>query len=145
MSFTGDLLAGIGQLLAEQAGATWKATGSYAASDPWPVVITAVPATPDQVIVLTPYTVSEDDNLNDVVQGVQIRTRGTRDPRPVSDMNDAIFDALHGLTDLVLNGVPVVLVSRNSAAYLGVDDNGRHEHTANYYVMAARPSTHRPD
>jgi len=145
VSWTNRLLAGIGQHLAANAGATWRPTGAYTTADKWPVVITAVPASPDEVIVLTPYSVTDDFGTSDVVQGVQVRTRGTRDPRPVSDRNDAIYDALHGLAHVVLNGVHIVSIERNSAAYLGVDANGRHEYTSNFYVQAARPSTHRTD
>lgn len=147
MSWTRNLLTGIGELLADTAGATWRPDGAYSAGDPWPIVLTVVPPDPDQVITLTAYPVSGDPGLADVVQGVQIRTRGTRDPWPVMDVNDAIFDALHGAEGLVLGGVPVTLawLPSGGAIYLGPDSNGRHEHTQNVYLHAARPTQHRPD
>lgn len=143
MGWTADLLVGIAEHLAANAGATWKPSGAYVTSDVRPIIITAVPASPDVVIVLTPYGVTDDPALNDTVQGVQVRTRGTKDPRVVTALDDDVFDALHGLSGVVLNGVHVIQMYRQSAAPLGVDGNGRHEATANYYVQTARPSTHR--
>lgn len=145
MPWTSDLLAGIAQHLAEHAGATYKASGTYSSTDPRPIAFQSIPAKPDEVIALFPYTVEEDAGLNDVIQGVQIRTRGTRSPSTLRDLDDDIFDALHGLRGITLNGVPVVLIYRQSASPLGSDTNGRFESTANYYVQAARPSPHRLD
>lgn len=145
MTFTNDLLAGLGALIDAEAGATWRPNGIYPAADPWPIFLTTVPASPDQMLALFPYTVSEDTRVNDVVQGVQIRSRCGRDPRPGNTVNDAIFDALHGREHTAIGGVPVVLTYRNSHAYLGVDSGGRHEWTSNYYLHAARPSPHRLD
>lgn len=146
MKWTEALVAGIGQHLADNTEATWRVAGDYAEDDPWPVIVIAVPASPDQIITLTPYPVDEDPATSDVTQGLQVRTRGPRgDPRPVDAINDEIFDALHGLTSVVLNGIPVVQAYRTSGSYLGADTNGRHEHSANYYVQCARPSPYRTD
>jgi hypothetical protein len=145
VTWTGALLAGIAGRLDAQGVGKWRASGRYQPADVRPIVLTAVPAAPDEMLVLTPYSVDEDALLNDVTQGVQVRTRASRDPRALDALNDAVFDALHGLSGVVLNGVPVVLIYRQSAAYLGVDGNGRHEASQNYYVQAARPSTHRTD
>lgn len=145
MKWTETLLAGVGQHLADTTEATWRVAGDYAADDTWPVFMIGVPGAPDRILVLSPYGV--DATLgSDVTQGLQVRFRGPRgDPRPVDAMRDEVFDALHGLGGVTLNSVPVVLVTWQSDTYLGVDSNGRFEATANYYVQAARPGTHRTD
>lgn len=145
MSFTTDLLAGVAQYLEDGAVGTWKATGTYVLADPNPIVIAAVPASPDRVITLTAYSVDDDEQLADSTQGLQVRCRGTSDPRTASDLDDAVFDRLHAAGPLTLGGVPVVGIRRVSSAPLGPDGNGRHEISSNYYITVARPSQHRPD
>lgn len=144
MGFTADLLGGLAQLLDDHDVGTWKASGKYAPADRRPIVISAVPSGPDEVIVLTSYDVDNDATQNDDVIGVQVRTRGTRDPRVVDLLDDDVFDVLQGLdvTDLS-TGVRVALVERRSSAPIGADENGRHERSSNYYVTAHRPSSNR--
>lgn len=145
MKWTESLLAGIGQHLADTTEATWRIEGDYTTGDTWPTFVIGVPAAPDRIVVLSPYGVDATMG-SDFTQGVQVRFRGPRgDPRPVDAMRDEVFDALHGLGGVTLNGVPVVLVTWQSDTYLGVDTNGRFEATANYYVQAARPGGHRTD
>lgn len=145
MSFTNDLLAGLAVLLADEAGATWRPTGVYPAGSAWPIFLTVVPAAPDEMIALTAYPVEDNPTVSDVVVGVQLRARGSRDPRPVQDRLDAAYTVLHGRAGTVIGGITVPLIWRQSGAYLGTDGNGRHEHSHNYYLHANRPSVHRPD
>lgn len=144
MSFTTDLLSGIAQLLEDTGQGTWKPTGAYATDDPTPIIIKSVPASPDRVITLSEYSVSDDPTLSDSVKGLQVRFRAGRDPRTVDDMADDAFDVLHGLQGVELStGVLIVQSYRQSSALLGADDNGRHERSDNYYLTVHRPSTHR--
>jgi hypothetical protein len=145
VGWTEQLLTGIAQHFASGGVGTWKASGAYTSVDRRPIVISAVPSSPDEVITLTAYPVDDDPAMSDVLQGVQVRTRGDRDPRTVDALDDDVFDALHGLAGVVLNGVHVVLARRISGSPLGVDSNGRHQRSSNYYMQAARPSPHRTD
>jgi hypothetical protein len=145
VSWTEQLLTGVAEHLAAAGVGTWKPSGAYLSSDVRPIVISAVPSSPDEVITLTAYTVDEDPRDSDVIQGLQVRTRAGRDPRGVDDLDDDVFDALHGLTDALLNGVPLVLAHRVSGAPIGVDGNSRHQRSSNYHLMANRPSPHRTD
>ena len=92
---------------------------------------------------------ADDAGLADVTALVQIRTRGTTDPRDVDDLADAVFDELHGAYGLMLGTAPRLvhtsLIRRRSSALLGPDQLGRHERTDNYYVTASRPNVYRPD
>lgn len=144
MAFTADLLGGLAQLLATRGVGTWKDTGVYLVTDPNPIVMSAVPAAPDAVIVLSAYDVSSDPTQRHDLIGVQVRTRGTKDPRIVDALDDAVFDALQGLDDVTLStGVRVLLAARQSSGPLGTDANGRHQRSSNYYLTAHRPSTNR--
>jgi len=81
------------------------------------------------------------------VQGVQVRCRwGGQDPRPVDDLDDALFDLWHDADTFTLpTGVRVVLMERRSSTSLGQDGNGRWSRASNYYLTVHRPSLHRTD
>jgi hypothetical protein len=145
MPWTTDLLAGVAQYLEDHGVGTWQASGAYAPGASVPIFITASPGTPDRIIILTAYPVSDNGTLSDSVQGVQIRTRGTKDPRTVEEIADGVFDALHGLGSVNLGGVWLVHCYRSSGTPLPPDSNGRYERTDNYYLQVARPSEHRTD
>jgi len=141
MGFTSDLLYGIAERLQAAEVATWRPTGSYQVGET-PIVMQSMPATPDRCVTLAAYDVASP-LADHCVTGVQVRCRGTRDPRVVDDLTDDVRDALHGLGahgPVELHGIHVALVVRNSSADLGPDGNGRFETTSNFYVTAARPS-----
>jgi hypothetical protein len=143
--FQVNLLTGLAvHLAAGGLGATWNTSGLYSALQTG-IVLGNVPQTPDRVITLTTYGVSDSPNLSDSILGVQVRTRwGGSDTRPVDDLDDAIFNLLHGRTALALTtGVTVVLCLRQSTTTLGQDANGRWMRSSNYYLTVHRPSTHR--
>lgn len=143
MGHTTDLLTGVAEHLAAQGVGTWRTTGVYAATETG-IVLGLLPPSPDNVIALTGYSVSDDPTLSDGVMGVQVRTRTKGlDPRPTADLADAIFDALQGLGDVVLGGVRVQIVTRQSWVPLGADANGRQQRSDNYYATAHHPSSHR--
>lgn len=144
MPFTDQLLAGVAQLLADAGAGTWRPSGSYLPGDQTPITVGTVPAAPDRVLTLTAYAVNDDYSLSDSTVGVQVRTRGDRDPRTVDALDDAAFDALHGLGPTTLaGGVRVVAGWRQSGSPLGPDDSGRHQRSANFYLTVHRPSAHR--
>lgn len=150
--WTTRLLTGLAEHLAAAGIADWDPNGTYPAAPPRPVIVfRALPDKPDRVIALAMYgDVDLDDaGLNDVVAAVQVRTRGTTDPRDADDIADAVWELLHGAEMLRLGTGPdtvaTTLIRRRSSALLGQDAAGRWERTDNYYVAAARPNAHRPD
>jgi len=142
--WTSRLLTGLAEHLAANGVGAWRPNGpSYTANEVG-IVIRAIPATPDRIITLAAYPVNAGlPGLADITTGVQIRCRGTVDPRVVEDVGDAAFDLLDGATGLTWGGIPVVQVYRQSYAPLGSDGNGRWESSHNYYVDAMRPTVNR--
>jgi hypothetical protein len=143
--FEVQLLTGIAHLLADANLGTWRDTGVYTAAETG-IVFATVPATPDQVITLTPYGVSDDPTLSDSVIGVQVRTRWAgQDPRPVMDLDGSIFNVLHGLEGVTLTGgVRVVSCFRRIGPIsMGIDTNNRWMWSSSYYATVHRPSQNR--
>ncbi|MDQ1738104.1 MAG: hypothetical protein QOH56_4355 [Pseudonocardiales bacterium] len=139
-----EFVTGIAELIAGANIGIWTPTGVYT---PGQIAITirATPESPDDLIVLTPYPVFDHPELNDSTIGLQIRTRGGKDPRTVDGRDDAIFDLLEGLRDVTVGGTPVVLISRQSSLPLPQDANQRWERSSNYYAQVAWPTRHRTD
>ena len=142
MSFTGDLLDGLAQLLADGGAGTYRATGAYAAGET-AIVFGGMPQTPDRAIVLATYAVADDVSLSDSVVGLQVRSRGTSDPHDVEAIAGMVFDLLHGRTAFQAGTVRIVQALRQSGTPLGQDDNRRWEHSDNYYLTVHRPSANR--
>jgi hypothetical protein len=144
MGFKTDLAVGFAELLAAAGAGTWNASGVYTASQTG-IVLRTLPQSPDRVIVLSTYPVDDDPTLSDSVIGLQVTTRwGGPDPRPTDDLDDLVFDQLHGLEGVDLStGIRVVQCYRRSGASLGQDGNSRWRSSSNFYVDAHRPSTHR--
>lgn len=142
MGFTADLLAGVATHLAAANVGVYKASGVYAASEVG-IVFDVVPANPDRLVVLTAYGDTDDPTQNVSAVDVQVRTRGTADPRTTQDMQDAVFDALQNLPRRQFGGITVVSCFRRSTAYLGVDSTQRHERVSNWRLTLHRPTPNR--
>lgn len=107
-----------------------------------------MPPTPDEAVALTIY---DDGREPDSLLGydepyVQVRVRGTSDPRVSRRRCAAIRDELHGLGPLTLpDGTELILsvALQNAPASLGIDQLGRHEHVANFRMEVRNISTHR--
>lgn len=143
--FQTDVLTGLAETVAEAGLATWRPTGVYSATET-AIVLGTIPQTPDRVVTLTAYGVSDDPSLSDSVVGVQTRCRwGGQDPRSVNDLDDRLFSLLHGRMAWTLStGIHVVQCLRASGPLpLGQDENGRWALSSNYYLTVHRPSTYR--
>jgi hypothetical protein len=155
VGWTTDLLTGLAEHLAARGAGTWRPDGSAYASTETAIVIGAMPPDPDRVICLRSYTVDwdgfgdeDDDGRIDVTTGLQVRTRGGRDPREALDLADAVRDALDGLAAVRLGAVWVSQIVRRSGeeltAMTSVDRQAdRAERVDNYYVQASRPTPNR--
>lgn len=144
MGFSRNLLEGLAQFLEDQSVGVWSATGSYQATDT-AIVVQTVPETLPRLVSLSRYPVSDDPSLSNSVVGVQVLTRWDgADPRPVDDLDDLIFEVLHGRTNLLLStGVRIVQCLRQSGAPLGQDSSKRWSRSTNYYLDVHRPSANR--
>ncbi|MEV5509049.1 minor capsid protein [Streptomyces orinoci] len=141
MSYTVDLLDGLARLLHEQSVGVYRTDGPYAASET-AITIDATPPTPDRVICLSAYPVTESSALTDTTTGIQVRTRGGLDPRDVTALDDAVFDVLHGAGPFQWGAAHVQLIFRASAAPIGADSSGRAERSSNYHARAHRRAKH---
>ncbi|THA82724.1 minor capsid protein [Streptomyces sp. A0592] len=106
-----------------------------------------MPSTPDQCVVLTGYGGPEPDSLLPYDQPrVQIRVRGTTDPRVSRRRAKAIRSELHGLGPVILpDGTNVISCHALQAApeSLGADDNRRFEHVVNFEFETRETTVHR--
>lgn len=107
-----------------------------------------MPPDPDECVVLTLYGGPEPDSLSGYSEPrLQVRTRSSRDDRRTSrDRAEAIFNELEGLGEIDLpGGIHLMLCFALQAipASLGVDENGRHEHSCNYQLSIRQLTKHR--
>lgn len=139
--FTVNLLTGIAQHLENAGIGTFEDAGT-ANTGTAAIVIIGLPQAPDRIICLTDYPVEDSPVLTDAVLGLQVRVRGTTDPRVAADLHDAVYNALHGLTGQTFNtgasAVNTVDMYRQSSTSLGPDVNGRWERSDNYYIRHNR-------
>ncbi|MFJ5883460.1 minor capsid protein [Kitasatospora cineracea] len=94
-----------------------------------------MPPKPDGAVQLTLYGAGEPDPLGPWDErSLQVRVRGTADPRISRTRAERIFSALHGLAGIELpGGLWLVLCVAQQTPYpLGVDSAGRHEHVVNF-------------
>ncbi|MGW0495044.1 minor capsid protein [Streptomyces sp. NPDC003007] len=108
----------------------------------------AMPQTPDETVVLTAYDDARepDSKLGYDEPRVQVRVRGTSDPRVSRERCKAIRDELHGLGPVTLpDGTRLILsiALQGGPASLGRDENGRHEHVCNFRMEIRNVSAHR--
>lgn len=145
MSFEYDLATGVAVLLDAEDIGVWRPDGVYA---PHEIGITyrARPATPKQIIALSPYPISDSVNLSQSVIGLQVIARSPgRDPRGMDDIADAVFDLLHGMQQARLTtGVLVTHSRRVSSLSLGQEPaNGLWTRSDNYYLDVHYPTRRR--
>jgi hypothetical protein len=148
VGFLTDLHEGFAQILAAEVDAAqnlaWQSTGSYPTGKTG-IFIRHVPDSPNRIVVLASYGLSDDAVYADSDVGLQVRTRSAgEDPRDVDDLDEAIADVLLGRFPFTLpTGIRIVTLTRSSAAPLGQDANRRWERTSNFALGLHRPGPHR--
>lgn len=138
-----DLLEGIARHLSERNIVTYDPDSAGGNC-----FIESMPSTPDTAVVLTIY---DDRTEPDSLLGydeprMQVRVRGTTDPRVSRTLCAQIRSELHGLGPVILpDGTHLILsvCIQAAPASLGVDDNQRHEHVANFRMEHRSITTHR--
>jgi hypothetical protein len=143
VSWTEELVDSLAQHLENRDVGTFNSSGVPYAAGATAITIDGVPSAPDKVITLTLYDAAEDPTQGEAVAYVQARVRGDRDPRTAMRLTDAVFDAWQNLPRSPIGGQTVAGIWRDSAAYMGPDDNGRHMRTSNYRIRVTHPSPHR--
>jgi len=143
--FQTNLLTGLATDLQTGSIGTWSTAGVYTPTQTG-IVLDVVPQTPDRIITLTDYPVSDDVSGPDSVVGIQVRCRwGGADPRLVKDLADLIFQRWQNMCNVTLTGgVYVVQCLRQSGPVsLGQDANLRWSNSTNYYLKVGNPATNR--
>lgn len=140
--FTTKLLTGLAELLAAAGVGEW-APGSQRTGTPTPwITLSNLPETPDLVICLTAYDAGQASAMTDTMPAIQVRTRGDRIPGTAIDLQDAVYDALHGRRRTLLGTVPnqviVTQVLRRNVGQLGPDSTSRWEWVSTYDVYVNR-------
>ncbi|MER7206340.1 minor capsid protein [Streptosporangium sp. NPDC000239] len=144
MSWTTALLTAIAEQLHAAGAGVWRLNGPTYTEGETAIVFGRLPTEPDRAIALACYGVDQDadDPVNtDGTIGVQLRIRGTKDPRVVDDIADACFDTLQGWT---APAAGILLMTRRIQAPMGTDGNGRWERADSYRLLTHHPTTHRP-
>jgi hypothetical protein len=146
MSATNDILTGLAGLITGAGLATVRDGTDFLSSET-ALTFKNLPATPDRVVCLTPYGANGDQpEITLGQQPVQVRFRGTSDPRDVDELGDAVFNVLHGARDLTFGSVHVVQILRISSTPLGMDEQSRRfERSDNFQLDVDLPtSANRP-
>ncbi|MFJ6748272.1 minor capsid protein [Streptomyces sp. NPDC091266] len=108
--------------------------------------IETLPPAPDEAVCLSLYGAGATDARNGWdARSLQVRVRGTADPRVSRRRCEGLYSALHGLAAVQLPGdVWLVLAAAVAApASMGVDKSGRHEHVVNLRLDIEAPTSHR--
>lgn len=132
------MMAGFAELIDATGIGVYRESGEYAWNEVG-VTVVALPSTPDNVIVLSPYAVDMAAYESDATTGLQVRIRAGEDPRPLLDRADALTDLIHDLNGVDIGGIRVVTSTLQSATPMGQDGNLRHEHSLNFYIAYSRP------
>lgn len=129
-------LDAIGRLLGEAEGPIVYRASGYQAGEVG-VYFKRPPATPDRVVTLTLYPVSGPNTV-----GLQVRCRGAAgDYLDADTLAEHAYQALHGAQGVDLGGDTAVVVLWRSGSPMGIDDEGRDEHSDNYFLIVDRPGT----
>lgn len=136
MSYNADLLGGYAQLLDDNGIAVYLTSGAYSPAAV-AVFIGITPDKPDRSVTLMTYPVDAND-LGNTTTGLQVKTRGLRNPNEVTELADSIYDLLHNKQHYAVGGVHVELSWHQSGAWMGQDDQQRIERVDNFYLRAER-------
>jgi len=107
------------------------------------------PDTPDEIVVLTPYGGPTSDNklgYDEVTFQVRVRGPRTGADGPPFNKLQAIYDELHGLSDVELpDGTWVVGIIglQSSPQFLLHDENGRAHYVLNFQAEIRNQNKHR--
>lgn len=142
MSFTADLLRGLGAYLAAASiGVAYKPAGVYLATDTG-VVFGLYPTSPDRCIAMTAYATSDEAKVALSRIRVELAFRGVpNDSLDVDDLADSVFNVLHGYEDLTFGSAHVDQALRVISHATGVDDSKRSQRSDSYDLDVDVPVT----
>lgn len=137
-TYTG-LVTDLAQHIANNGLGQWHPQGIYRNYAPPAIYLGRIPDEAGNSIALNVYADdrTRDDNTPDI--RVQIRVRGTKDPRVTNQIADDLFQLLHDQSHYQLdNGTKVLLSRRHLRSSEDPDANGRW-HRADSYIFTVNP------
>lgn len=135
-----SLVTDLAQHIANAGLGQWNPDGIYRTYAPPAIYLGILPDEAGNAMALNVY--HDDRSVDDAspMIRVQIRVRGTRDPRITNQIADDIFKLLHDKTSYQLDNATHVLLSRRHLrAPEDTDANGRW-HRADSYTFTLNPS-----
>ena len=143
--FDNELVAGFATLLEEAGLGDWRPDGSAVPTGVTAITQQGVPATPHDLLTLTPYSIDDDRTGTLSRYGLQIRTRTAgSSPRSTNRAAGLVFDVLQHRVDFTLPaGIRVYDCHRTSWTSLGQDSGLRWSRSDNYEVRLSRPTGNR--
>ena len=113
------------------------------------VRIGSMPTSPDLAVGIWPTGGPESSTKTGYDErGLQVRVRGTSDPRTGYDLGVAIYDDLHGMEYVTLPGGTLVVSAKgiqSEPVSIGEDAQGRHEYTLNFRLEVRNPTPNRQE
>lgn len=112
------------------------------------VFVEALPQAPDVCVAIYSTGGAEADTLNPFDSPhVQLVIRGDRDPRTALDLWYAVYDFVHGLEHVDLEGgtrLMAAIVQQSGPVRMGPDENGRYRFSMNLRLETVNQTSHRP-
>lgn len=139
-SIQNDLVDGIATLIAKAGIAVYSTTGTYTAGQTG-IFFKIVNPTPDRIVTLTAYLITDNLSVPLARYGVQVRCRGLQDPRDVDELGDSISQLLHGLTNVTFGTAHIIQAFRQSSVTLGQDASKRWDRADAFYIDVDVPAT----
>lgn len=140
-----DLLVGLAGVLNTAGAGKYLAPGTAYATGDTAITFGDMPdgaGFPDRCITLATYPLTDapKEALSQV--GVQVRSRGLPgDFLDASDLNVAVFNALHGLQERTFGTCYLIQLLRKSSIPMGMDASKRWETSSNFYADINPPTT----
>jgi hypothetical protein len=141
-----DVLTGFGDLLVAAGVAVQSSTAPFQPSDT-ALVFGNRPAQPDRLVELTFVPMTDNPSMPTGVVMVHAICRGLpNNPLDTDDLSDAVFNTVHGLTDVMFGACHVVQILRHASIDVGQDDSARHERSDQFFInLDFAPTVLRPE
>ena len=129
---TKTLVDAIATILADRTDWAWQPEGPAYTAQQTGIFYGAISDSPDQAIGITVYASLDDHVTTLTIRRAQLRFRGAQhDPAGADDLADTAFTILQGLARVA----GISLITRESSAPLGADENDRQVRTDNYQII----------
>jgi hypothetical protein len=142
-----DMLVGLAETIAGSGIGVYRDDGSAYLATETAIIFGDLPPSPDRCIILS-FVGSTSDMTMIPMSSVLVQARFRGLPNDFLDMNDlgdAVFDLLHGATNLTLGSTHAIQILRNGSAPGGMDASRRWGRYDDYLIdLDFPPTANRP-